>query len=130
MIQAGNWGSIFGEYTTTGMTRNFFATHHDGNGSLFFDQYEPSGNAVLIDGNLDNFVGEWMHVALTKDNDLVSAYVNGLFIGSVAHTETYSGSTPTVASIGGRLIGGSWENLSAFSGSIDELYIYNRALRC
>ncbi len=58
-----------------------------------------------------------------------SAYVNGSFVASALHTETYSGPTPQVTAIGNQISNGVWgfEHYN-FDGKIDELLIYNRAL--
>jgi hypothetical protein len=64
----------------------------------------------------------WTHVAMTYNGATLRLYVNGQLVGSRATT----GSAPVSASplrIGGNAVWGEW-----FSGSIDEVRIYNRAL--
>ena len=119
-------GSIYGEYTYYGQTRNFFKSYATG---LTFDQYSPSGGGVGINVDLASHLHEWAHIALTKDSNLVSGYLNGVLIGSAVHTETYSGPGSTMAAIGNRFnyFNGGWADTD-FDGSIDDLYIYNRAL--
>ncbi|MFK8068985.1 MAG: LamG-like jellyroll fold domain-containing protein [Gammaproteobacteria bacterium] len=131
-------GTIFGEYVanggvTSGDTRNFFILSHNGSaGTMNFDQYAPTQGGVAIGGGLGSnwwtHRGGWFHIALVKNNDFVSMYINGLLIGSKAHSETYSGSAPSFAAIGARhLSNGNWAGYT-FTGDIDDVQLYNSAL--
>jgi len=119
-------GTVYGEYTGSGQTRNYFKSYAAG---LTFDQYYPSGGGVGIDVGLASHLTEWTHVVLTKDSDLVSGYLNGVFVSSANHTETYSGPSSTMAALGNRFnsFNGGWANQD-FDGSLDDIYIYDRAL--
>jgi hypothetical protein len=120
-------GTIYGGFTYYGETRNFFKAY--ASGALTFDQYHPAGGGVDVEIGLENYVQQWAHVVLTKESDVVSGYLNGAFISSVTHTETYSGPSSTMAAIGNRFnyFSGGWGDRN-FDGSMDDVYIYNRAL--
>jgi len=116
-------GSLFGEYDSTGQTRNYIVVAA---GTLQFDQYQPSGGAANSGVSMFN-EGNWNHIAVVKSNDLVSFYKDGAFVTSVSHTETYSGAAPTVAAIGSRYINGGWSQYN-LNATIDEVGIYSKAL--
>lgn len=130
--RSGEVGTIFGEFTGTN-TRNFFVLgSNTTDGSLNFDQFNPSGGGVFFDANWSQRRGEWLHVAVVKDVDIVSMYLDGILLGSAAHTETYSGPEPLFAAIGSRPINGDWSGFGggqySFEGSIDDVRIYDHAL--
>ncbi|MDP9491802.1 MAG: Ig-like domain-containing protein, partial [Actinomycetota bacterium] len=64
----------------------------------------------------------WSHLATTYDGATVRLFVNGAQVGSLATTGPIATSTGDVW-IGGNNVWGEW-----FSGTIDEVRIYNRAL--
>nr|VFK22008.1 MAG: Concanavalin A-like lectin/glucanases superfamily protein [Candidatus Kentron sp. LPFa] len=122
--------SIFGEFNHyDGSTRNQVVI---GENWIQFDQYGPSGGVARINEGLnENDIGNWVHIVVVKEAEEVSFYKDSIFLGSLAHTETYSGRAPDLAAIGARKINGSWTyNNSAynFHGLVDEVYIYDRAL--
>jgi hypothetical protein len=84
------------------------------------------GNYIPAD--LNNLTGQWIHIALTMEDDLLRGYVNGTLVGTSIYSEYYSGPDPTITSTGARIIGGTWDNNYAFEGCIDNLYLYERAL--
>ena len=77
---------------------------------------------------------DWLHVAIVRNGNLVSGYVNGVLQGSVTTVGTYSGATPFIAAIGSRYnpFASGWvgygDGAYQFRGVVDELYIYDRAL--
>jgi len=116
--------SVYGEYLSAGWARNQFSVWA---GGLTLSQYPPSGGPQIEGLSINP--QEWVHVALTKEADVLSAYVNGSFAASAPHTETYSGPTPQVAAIGNQISNGVWGFAHYnFDGKIDDLLIYNRAL--
>jgi len=130
-VQAVNGGpggiSIYGEYRLSpGNTRNYV---YSSGPAVGIDHYSPSGGGAYVDlgftdaGSYDN---HWIHLVLTKEVDVVNAYLNGNWIGSSVHSETYSGSPSTIAGIGSTRNNG-WNGRGA-TGDIDDLYIYDRAL--
>jgi len=77
----------------------------------------------VVNGTSGLPLNTWSHLALTFDGAALRLYVNGQLVGSKAQT----GSVPVtsgVLSIGGNNI---WSD-QYFSGRIDEIRIYNRAL--
>ena len=120
-------GSIYGGFTYYGETRNFFKAY--ASGALTFDQYHPAGGGIDVEVGLENYVQQWAHVVLTKESNVVSGYLNGAFINSVSHTETYSGPSSTMAALGNRFnyFSGGWGDRN-FDGTMDDVYIYDRAL--
>jgi fibronectin type 3 domain-containing protein len=64
----------------------------------------------------------WSHLAATFDGASIKVYVNGALAGSVAQTGSMAASTGALR-IGGNSIYPEW-----FSGLIDEVRVYNRAL--
>ena len=131
-VMEGTCPTIFGEFTKwEGSTRNFFCLHGNDGGKLSFDQSGPSGGGAQIKAGTANNEGQWIHIAIIKDNNMVFGYKNGVLMGSVPHTETYSGRAVTFGAIGARPIDGQWNYYNGaynFKGEIDELRIYNRAL--
>ena len=121
-------GSIYVECESWGSTRNYF---HIGD-EFVFDQYPSSipGNAT-VDADLSDHRNEWMNFSLVKDGNKIHGYLDGVFLGTANYIERYTGSPSTIAAIGNRIIGGTWDHHLynyAFYGIIDDLYIYNRAL--
>jgi hypothetical protein len=120
-------GAVYGEYGLGGDTRNFFILHSDG--SLQFDQYNPSGGTANSGPNFVD-LNAWTHIAAVKNNDQVWFYKNGAQYGQARnHTETYSGATPTFAAVGTRynLYATGWSS-NNLNGTLDELRIWNRSL--
>jgi hypothetical protein len=64
----------------------------------------------------------WSHVASTYDGSTLRLYVNGALVSSTAVSGTLAASSG-VLRIGGNGVWGEW-----FSGLIDEVRVYNRAL--
>jgi hypothetical protein len=67
--------------------------------------------------------GVWQHVAGTFDGDTLRIYVNGVEVNSAA--TNFHSITPSTAPI---VIGRNVVNGTGFSGQIDEIGLYNRAL--
>jgi len=75
-------------------------------GSFYFDTDPISPNA-------------WHMLTRTYDGSTLSAYINGQLVGS----QTGPSNSPT-----GITIGSAGDGLHGFIGSLDDLYIYDRAL--
>jgi chitodextrinase len=65
----------------------------------------------------------WSHVAMTYDGSVLAVYVNGALVSSQLISGLMATSATGALSIGGDTIWSEW-----FSGKIDELRVYNRAL--
>jgi hypothetical protein len=64
----------------------------------------------------------WTHLAVTYDSTMVRLYVNGVLAGSQAQTAPIAASTNPLTIGGDRTFG------QYFTGKIDEIRVYNRAL--
>ena len=64
----------------------------------------------------------WTHLAVTYDSAMVRLYVNGVLVASQART------APIAASTNQLTIGGDRTYGQYFTGKIDEIRVYNRAL--
>jgi fibronectin type 3 domain-containing protein len=80
------------------------------------------GPSRIIVGPSSIPVNAWTHLAATFDGATQRLYVNGTLVGSLASSGTIATSS-NMLKIGGNAIWGEW-----FSGLIDEVRIYNRAL--
>jgi hypothetical protein len=67
-------------------------------------------------------LGTWTHLAATYDGAALKLYVNGVPVSATAVPGAMPASTGPLR-IGGDGVGGEW-----FSGTIDEVRVYNRAL--
>jgi uncharacterized delta-60 repeat protein len=107
-------GDFFGIAGTTG-------TAAVGQYKLYVDHWGIAAYASTVTVT----PGAWNHVALTYDGATVRFFINGQAAGQVVGS-LYDYALDT-ATIGGNTIGGTTTKPS-FSGSIDELSLYNRAL--
>jgi hypothetical protein len=83
------------------------------------------------DGNLDAVgipytIGEWIQVTMVHANGVLSAYKNGVLVGSVASGPTRQpiNAAGPVLTFGGIIMG---KNTYSFDGDIDELRLWNVA---
>lgn len=106
----------------TGAMRWFLET--DPLGRLAFRQHSSAGVDIYsANGVLDAFVGRWAHVAVTFDGSTAVVYLNGVEIASGPFV--LADKVDANMGIGSTHGGNSSE---VFSGDIDEVQIYNRAL--
>ena len=132
----GSRGTIYGEFTSHGRTRNYFlAGGLDPGSQLALATYPPSYAAdAHIGSDLSYQDEDWIHIAIVRDGADVSGYVNGVLQGTVTTVGTYSGSAPFIAAMGSRYnpFANGWNGYGngtyQFRGVIDELFIYDRAL--
>ena len=123
-------GTIYGEFNAAaGNSRNNFKI--SGN-HLGLDQYFPSGGAVSSLEILElNQTNSWNLVGYVRAGSNWSFFVHGQLLNSGSNAENYSGSTPNLGYIGARAYtygGYSAGAKDFFTGSIDNVRIYNRAL--
>ncbi len=129
-------GTIYGEFTSGGRTRNYFLAGGASGGHLSISNYPPAGapgdaQITPLTAYSDD---QWLHIAIVQHGNLVTGYVNGEVLGTGTLDGTYSGATPFVAAIGSRYnpFAGGWvgygDGTYQFRGVIDDLYIYDRAL--
>ena len=92
------------------------------------DTDRPSIQAVTsagdfhLTGRRNSRLNTWTHVAATYNGSTAKVFINGAEVSSVAATGTISTSVNQL-SIGGNAVWGEY-----FSGVIDEVRVYNRAL--
>jgi hypothetical protein len=104
----------------------------------FVTSYHPNGCSLL--GNYDtvtNVVGKWSHIALIQHYNIENAsskryeyshYLNGKKL-KAGHTMGFSEVNPMAVKLSlGGFVGRSIGNLANFSGNIDDVRIYSRAL--
>jgi Concanavalin A-like lectin/glucanases superfamily len=92
-------------------------------GGLFFR--EGASDDSILAGKAEITIKEWHHVALVHTARRVTVYLDGNSNPDVDHSgDTNSVRGPIRMSIGGRRGGGA-----AFEGKIDEVAVFNRALR-
>ena len=120
---------IYGEYISNA-NRNYLALgYYEGDYRISFSQYPPQSGDAYIDMSEHLNTQEWIFVAFVKQNNECYFWKNDVKSEMIMHTETYSGSSPSIAAIGNRYVNGSWAyNSRTFDGKIDDIRIYNRAL--
>ena len=80
------------------------------------------GGEVGATGSAALALNAWSHLAVTYDNTALRLYVNGTLVATTAVSGPIPVSTG-VLRMGGNSIWGEW-----FSGKLDDVRIYNRAL--
>ena len=78
---------------------------------------------TLIANSGDLAVNTWYHVAAVYDGSTMRLYLNGVQVGSVAKTGTLAQNASVAVNIGRNP-----EGLNHFSGTLDEVRIYNQSL--
>jgi hypothetical protein len=75
------------------------------------------------------FTNSWMHLVISYDGGTERYYLNGQLVYSWPHPTSPLLINPIVLSIGARVVNASSNDVREyFSGSIDELRVYNRAI--
>ena len=112
---------------TTYTNNNYSICWHD----TVHSTVNPSSYLFYADGvgqvySNNKIIGDstWHHIAVTYDQSYVKFYIDGLLDNTVA----LSGNLLPIAADGILRIGNNWNNNDPFSGVIDEICIYNRAL--
>ena len=115
---AGGWRTVLLKERPGQLTYGLYATGDNGRPLAEVaagTQRDARGTAALT-------VGVWTHLAATYDKSTLRLYVNGVQVSSTAVTGTLLNSTGALK-IGGNAIWGEY-----FSGLIDEVRVYERAL--
>ena len=102
----------------------------NGTNSGLFLGVNPSGNVVRW--NLSNmpdpvegseiFIGEWVHLVATYDGEKATLYYDGELVDVIDH------STPIPQNNSGFTIGSQTAGTATYSGAMDDVLLYNRAL--
>jgi hypothetical protein len=86
----------------------------------------------IISNNWDNsspVIGKWYHLVCTRDNNSIKLYVDGQLITNNSTLTSTGGTIPNYASESFVTFGGRHNGTSQFmQGSLDDIYIYNRAI--
>ncbi|MGD9164919.1 MAG: LamG domain-containing protein, partial [Chromatiales bacterium] len=117
----GHPGDIFIGHDDGPGTRNkwFFAL---GSGVLNFHiNGRSTGSRFFPRAPFSPTVGEWYHLAITRDGSLYTIYVNGVPAASTTDARTIPNSSAPLTL-------GQAEYLGFMNGRLDEVSIYNRAL--
>lgn len=109
------WFGAFG-VNTEGAGPGNFGLLLDANGSQGWELYDRNQGSLSA--------GTWVHLASTWDGSQVVHYVNGSAIAGGAAYGTAINVSDAFLAIGAN----SLYNTTAFTGVIDDLYLYNRAL--
>jgi len=129
---------VFGGYASLGMTDSRLAAPENIAGwralslrGMHREQVGLRSARADVFENEQYPIGQWQHVALVKSQGKLSLYVNGSLVGSMESTSTAI--IPSLRAVIG--ISGSWDDEAGlyanlpFTGKIDEVAIYNRALK-
>ncbi|MDJ1500350.1 DUF7619 domain-containing protein [Xanthocytophaga agilis] len=81
-------------------------------------------NVFVLTGTLPT-VGEWIHLVVTRDQNVLKFYHQGILVGS---DETKGGATYYGSGTVRAILGGRSTLTQFFNGVVDDLTIYNRAL--
>lgn len=95
---------------------------HDGSKWVLRGHIGVPGRFVWFEGETGLVTNTWYHAAMTFDGQTAKVYVNGILDGSLAV------SGPLITSVHPFMIGGNLSGPWFFSGRVDELSLYGRAL--
>jgi len=127
-------GSTISLFVKTSSTvSNSFLVVTNSDGGIYVNRFNTSGQILaFFDGSTGNNTsadistvsindGKWHYVAATTDRSTTSMYIDGVF------NKSYSETASTLAS-DNSFIGGSFEGIQPFTGSIGIVQIHDRAL--
>ena len=97
--------------------------YYNSNGWSLTSYNSDATNVGINTGTLPD-VNTWHHLVMTRDNDNFKAYVNGKLLG----TKTITGKTAGYGTDTPKFYIGNRHTGQGFTGIIDELRIYDRAL--
>ena len=117
----GAWQRIFDFGNDT--TQNMFLTPSSGSGTLRFAITTNGAGAEQILQTLPLPIGQWQHVAITRNGNTTKLYTNGVVAVSASITTPPANLNPAL-----NYLGKSQYPDPLFNGRLDELFIYNYAL--
>jgi hypothetical protein len=89
-------------YSTSGLytvTDNLYIGMGDGNGSSL-NKFIVSSNGIAKLTSASTFnLNTWYHLAVVKNNNVLSLYVNGVLQASAANTQSFVSNTPLIGTI-------------------------------
>ena len=110
------FGTLVSKYTEQGYI--FYVGTATVKARLFLDASTPSN----VDSNSFLTQNAWNHIVVSWNGSNASFYLNGIADGSPSIT------SPGISDTGTLRIGINWFGFEAFTGLIDDVRIYNRAL--
>jgi len=119
VLSTGSGGRILDKEGPAGQAHTY-SLAIDGDGH-FYSQFETSSGSYLVQTTGAISQNEWVHLAATYDGTSVVLYVNGSAVAS-------GSATGDVRRSFGKLWIGSGSGSAYFTGRIDELRMYRRAL--
>ena len=119
----GAWQRIFDFGNDT--TNYMFLTPSSGNGTLRFAITTNGGGAEQILETSPLPVGQWRHVAVTRNGNIARLYTNGVVAASRTNLVTIA---PASFNPALNFLGASQYPDPLFNGRLDELFVYNYAL--
>jgi peptidoglycan/xylan/chitin deacetylase (PgdA/CDA1 family) len=95
-----------------------------GNGKMEFAFGQAAGQRVAVKSKDPLLLGQWMHVAATRDGGTASLYINGQLAGLATYSfaVTNKGQPLRIGAIG------SPDTVGFFKGKIDDVRIYDKPL--
>jgi glucose/arabinose dehydrogenase/PKD repeat protein len=118
----GSWRNVLIKERSGGEVYNLYANADTNAPTMFVVRSSQPSSPLDARGTAQIAVNAWTHLAATYDGATVRLYVNGTEVGS------RSGSGTVLTSTGALRIGGNSLWGEYFSGRIDEIRVYNRAL--
>jgi Concanavalin A-like lectin/glucanases superfamily len=97
----------------------FLITVYPSSGKVGFTAGAPPSISYNASGSFT--LGQWTHITGTYDGTNIKVYINGVLAESVNHPDNINGFINADLTVG-------FGKLGYWSGSIDDLFIYNRAL--
>ena len=108
------------------MGENHFLVRRTSGGIVQFSDWTGGGIGGVIYSNGALSVGEWTHIVLVKDNNVLKMYIDKIL---QTDTNTTSGSlTYTNTAIDLGAASGSSGGSSQYNGSLDDFMVYNKSL--
>jgi hypothetical protein len=118
---AAGWNTVLLKEAGAGMSYELYSNNDVNRPAAYFTV--PSGAIRAVTGTAAVGASTWTHLAVTYDGASMRMYVNGVLVRTTARTGTILAEDGPLHIGGNQVWGGEW-----FSGLIDEVRIYNRAL--
>ncbi|HSC92403.1 MAG TPA: LamG-like jellyroll fold domain-containing protein [Gaiellaceae bacterium] len=116
-----SWRTVLMKEQTGNIVYDLYA-HGSGASKLPTGEAFAGGSVASVAATSALALNAWAHLAVTYDGSALRLYVNGTLAGTTLRTGSIATSTGALR-IGGNTIWSEW-----FSGRIDEMRVYNRAL--
>ena len=125
MPTAGTSGAFISRFESRSMAGVGWQIYLESNGRLSFYHYAPGSSYPISEVGPDVRDGNWHHVAVTREADLLRMFVDGVLVGTGSSSVSYT-STTALLSVGYQAQGAA---RYPFRGGIDEVRITNGVAR-